>query len=141
MSFALSVPQHVARNPVARAIERTRLRKFKAETLAEIRALKTWDHAPSLLCGVAEAIAIAAKTIEGWDDPDAIGDVLVDAINAIREMSEAGFVWREKHQALVCEAFDAAMQIIDGQDPRAKVKAWQWSQQIIAAEMAAREQA
>lgn len=130
MSFALQVQEHVARNPVARAIERQRLKRHVSETVAEMRCLETWAHVPSLIQGVTEAIAMSIKTIEGWDDEDGIGDDLVDAIMRCQEMAEAGFVWQSKHCEPLCLALDYAAQILSGQDARAKVKAWHWAQQV-----------
>ena len=132
------VTKNVARNPVARAIERKRMATYKTNCIAELRALAPGEEAPSLMMGVAEAIAIAAKSIEGWDDPDEIGSVLVEAMDAVKYMSGKQFAWEPGACDVICEAFDAAMQILSWQDPREKVKAWVWAQNIVAAEMAAK---
>lgn len=132
------VTQNVARNPVARAIERKRMETYRVQCTAELRALQHGQVDRSLLMGVAEAIAIAAKSIEGWDDPDEIGTVLVEAMEAIKYISGKDFAWELGACDLICEAFDASMQILSGQDPREKLKAWVWAQNIVAAEMAAK---
>lgn len=125
-----SVPQHVARNPVARAVERARLRKARLDTALELAMLADWEHAPSILCGVADAVAMAIKAIEGMDDPDYLGDAMVDAMDALTEMSGQGFVWRVKHREAVINAFEIAVDILMGTSPQERLKAWAWSQAV-----------
>ena len=123
---------HLMRNPVARAIERTKLRRYADQLAAELRAASEGAHMPSHLQGLAETLAIAIKSIEGWDDPDDIGGLMVDAIDAVRLMAEGGFLWRAERMQLVDQALDAAVQILCAQDPMAKLRAWSWAQGIEA---------
>lgn len=129
-SIINSVSQHVARNPVARSIERARIKRYVSDTITEMRALKHGDDCASLLQGVAEALAIAIKSIEGWDDPQDIGGEMCDAIGEIIPMTGNGHKWDVAVCEKMCRALDAAGQILGGMDPRGKLKAWAWAQEI-----------
>ena len=121
---------NLIRNPVSRAIERRRMQQHGAQLAAELRAAADGEHIPSQMHGLAETLAIAIRSIEGWDDPDDIGGLMVDGIDTVRQMAEAGFLWRVQHAELVTQALDAAVQILCAQDPAEKLKAWAWAQGI-----------
>lgn len=121
----------VARNPVSRAIERAALNRHRISTLAEMRAMPDWAHCPSLLQGVAEAIACAIKTIEGFDDPDSLGDAMVDAMDVITDLAAQGQIWRTGKPAdALINAFDIACLVLAGMPPEEKLKAWAWAQRV-----------
>lgn len=135
MSIAQITRQHIARNPVARAIERARIKRYVADTITEMRTLAHGESCPSMLQGVAEALAIAIKSIEGWDDPQDIGGEMCDAIDRIIPMTGDGHRWDAAACEPMCRALDAAGQILGGMDPRGKLRAWRWAQEV---DMAAR---
>lgn len=121
----------VSVNPVSMSIDRKRLNRSRVDTLIEMELMQDWQHCPSLLQGVAEAIAMAIKTIEGWDDENGLGDVMVDAMDIITELSSQGHIWRTGKKAeMLIQAFDEACQILMGQPPREKLKAWVWAQAV-----------
>lgn len=130
MSLIFSVPQNVARNPVARAIERKRCSDWLKVTTKTIHDARTGEHCPSLLRACVEALSISVKTIQGWDDPQDIGSELVEAIDTCADMVRNNSTWDEAHAGKIADALDAAIQILNAQDPRAKVRAWMWTEQV-----------
>jgi hypothetical protein len=129
-SIVLSVPKHVARNPVARSIERKRMHQWAVQVSLEMMALEDGTRCDSILVGVAEAVAIALKTIEGWDDPQGIGLDLIKAMAALQSMAEGGYLWRVADCEQMCAAADYSVQILSGMEPAEKMKAWAWAQKI-----------
>lgn len=130
MSLIKRVPQNVARNPVARAIERKKCLDWLKSTTEDIRKAKSGDHCPALLKDCIEAQSIAVKTIEGWDDPQDIGTELVESIDVCADMVRDDSTWKEEHADRICAALDASIQILNAQDPRAKLRAWIWTEQV-----------
>lgn len=125
-SLVLSVPQHVARNPVARSIERANLRRWYTATALQVMSQPDGSEAGSLIVGLAEALAIATKASETFNDPADIRGALLDAMAHLVRMTDAGRVWDVEHAGELCEALDYAVQIISGSDPSDKMKAWAW---------------
>lgn len=121
---------NVAKNPVARAVEKARVKKYFTDNAFEIMAARDGEEKCSLLQGVAETMAIAIKSIEGIDDPHDIGGILVDAMAPIVEMSGDGFKWRAAYAAQLIDALDYAVQILLGVDPADRIKGWAWAQEI-----------
>ena len=130
MSFIIRLTEHAARNPVARAIERKRLQSLTTTTQIRILALRDGEDCLMVLDSIAEALAIAIKSIDGWDDPDLLGDILSDAIDECSAMASNAGRWDERQAQGLSDAFELAVKIIMGQDPKSKTAAWAWAQQI-----------
>lgn len=129
-SLVHTVSQNVARNPIARAIERRRLQQYFTATSLEMLSTPDGKRSDSLICGAAEAMAIAIKATEGWDDPADIGGALIAAMDRLLGMSKAGYLWRAADAPELVEALDYAIQIISGATPAEKMRAWAWAQQV-----------
>lgn len=129
-SIVVNVSRNVAHNPIARAIERRRLQQYFTATSLEMLSTPDGKRSDSLICGAAEAIAIAIKSTEGWDDPADICGALVGAMDRLLGMSKAGYLWRAADAHELVEALDYAIQIISGATPAEKMKAWAWAQQV-----------
>lgn len=123
--------RNIHSNPVSLAIDRTKLRRHLEETVSEMRSMQDWQHCPSLLQGAAQAIAMAIKTIEGFEDAQGVGDEMLTALDAITEMSGRGFVWLGGGLAdTLINGFDVACRILMQMPPDMKLKAWEWSERI-----------
>jgi hypothetical protein len=135
-SIVISVSENVAKNKVAQAIERARLRKFFTDVSFE--ALHLADKAPasSLVLALTEAIGIACKSVEGYNDPAGVRDQLTGALGLMAGMSEDGFLWRAEHAQALVDAMDIAIQILSSADPEEKLKAWVWAQEVESEERA-----
>lgn len=133
------VNPNVYGNQVSRAIDRARLGKYLGETVAEMRALQDLQRSPttislycaSLLQGAAQAIAMAMKTIEGFEDEQGAGDEMLAALKVITDASGRGFVWPEGDEAaMLIDGFDMAVRILMQMPPDMKLDAWVWTESI-----------
>lgn len=129
-SIILNVPQVVARNPVARAVERANLRRWLTSTALQVQLMAEGEPCGSLLIGLCEAIGIALKATEGVEDPHGVRDELTQAMTRLVEMTDAGSVWSTRHAEALHDALDVAVQLLGCTDPRDKVRAWNWVRKI-----------
>ena len=129
-SPTLRVREHVARNPVARAVEKQRQKAFFTRMGLDILAAQEGEPVESLIQGSAECLSITIKAIEGIDDPHDVGGLMVDAMAVLVEMSLDGFRWRTKHAELLTDALDASVQLLAVVDPADRVRGWNWTQAI-----------
>lgn len=124
------VTRNVGRNPVARAIERQRLKQWQTAITSEVYLREEGDDCGALLKSAAEAIGSAIKAIEGFDDPHDVGGLMVDAMGDLARMANDGRKWRTETADRLAEALDCAVQILGESDPSTKLKAWKWAQQF-----------
>lgn len=127
---SFKVSRIVALNPVARSIERQRLKQWLTRTSAELLMLDEGEECGSVTRAAAEAIGCAIKAIEGFDDPEDVGGYLVDAMTDLTRIAQDGFLWKKEHAARIVEALDYSVQILCESDPRTKLRAWHWAQGI-----------
>lgn len=139
-SIVISVSPAVARNPITRAIERKRLQQFFTSTSIEMLGTPDGEWARSMIHGVAEAISIAVKSVDGYADPAGVRDQLTDALGVLVEMAEAGFIWCAASGHVLVDALDVAVQILSSADPAEKLRAWKWAQDVNAAEFRAAQE-
>jgi hypothetical protein len=124
MSAVLSVPQIVARNPVARAVERARLKTWFTAMGLEIHAKPHGEHCESLLVGLAEALAIAIRATDGFDDPSDVRGDLTRAMDHLLAMTKADWAWDSACAGELIEALDVAVQLLIASDPKDRLRAW-----------------
>lgn len=98
-------------HPIARAANRARMERWLTRHVEAIEALATGDDCAHLLPGMLDELAIAARTMVGWDDPDNIGDVILVAVDAIQAMANSGGRWDAAHTAAVKDALQCAVQV------------------------------
>lgn len=125
-----AVDRNVGRNPVARSIERARLRKWLTAMTTELYLMAEGEPCGPFLKSSAEAIGSAIKAIEGFDDPADVGGLMVDAMGDLARMANAGRAWQTSAAERVAEALDCAVQILCEVDARTKLLAWQWARQF-----------
>lgn len=137
MSIVSSVPMVIARNPVARAVERANLRRWFTNTGLQVQTMANGAECSSLLIGLAESLGIALKATEGCDDPHDVRGPLLTAIGYLVDMTNAGRVWDAQHAGAICDAMDIAVQLLVSTDPVDKLKAWRWVMETAANGMVA----
>lgn len=135
--LVLSVPKQVALNPVARAVERAKLKRWFVDTGLQVQTMSHGVDASSLLIGLAEAFGIALKATEGFDDPEDVRGSLLSAMGHLVTMTNAGRVWDAQHAPEICDALEIAVDLLACSDPRDKLKAWQWVMRTAANGMTA----
>jgi hypothetical protein len=126
MTLIRNTTMAVATNPVARAIERANLRRWHTATALQILSLADGAECSELLTGLAEAIAMGLKTTEGFDDPADVRGQMLAAMGHLVAMTNAGRTWQAQHAPALCDALDAAAQLLAAADPASKLTAWAW---------------
>lgn len=125
----LRVPEMVARNPVARAIEKANMKRWLTSVQIEMELLKDGDPAKSLIAASVETLAVAIKTLEGWAEDGGLREVMTDAIVCLEHMAHRGYVWNVEATGKVSEAVDYACQVLAGMSAQDKQRAWAWAQE------------
>lgn len=123
-------PSRKLENRFLRATEAANLEKWRKAHFLMMDGYTAGQQCPHMLTALADVIVTAVKSMEGWDDPDDIGDVLVDAMDAIRVMSEQGFRWDVQAMPLLKEATGYALQITNGMPVMEIAKAAHWARQV-----------
>lgn len=123
-------PTRKLENKVLKAIEAANLEKWRKTHFAMMDGYTQGQQCPHMLTALADVIVTAVKSMEGWDDPDNIGDVLVDAMDALRVMAEHGFRWDVQAMPLLKEATGYALQITNGMPVMEIAKAAHWTRQV-----------
>ena len=123
-------PSRKLENRFLRATEAANLEKWRKVHFQMMDGYQAGQHCDHMLKALADVIATAAKSMEGWDDPDDIGDVLVDAMDAIRIMAERGFAWNPEAMPLLKEATGYALQITNGMPVMEIARATHWTRQV-----------
>lgn len=120
----------VARNPVARAVEKANMQKWLRSVQIEMGLLGDGEVAESLIVAITETLAVACKTLDGWEDDGGLIDMMTEALEALAHMANAGMKWNREKFQLVSEATDYACQVLWGMSAIEKQKAWAWAQAI-----------
>jgi hypothetical protein len=128
MSITINVPMVLARNPVARAVERANLRRWFTATALQVQSMADGAPGGSLLIGLAEALGMACKAAEGFDDPQDVRGTLTEAMGRLVAMTDGGSRWDQAHAEPLCDALDIAVQLLAVSSPEDKLKAWAWCQ-------------
>lgn len=119
-------------NPLLRRVEANTLTKWQKAHFEIIDSKQDGDIATSLIGVLAEVIAPAIKSMDGFDDPDGVGDVMVDAMIALAEMSNNGGKWSVAHNNVIKDATNCAVQITNGMPVAHLAKAVLWSRAVAA---------
>ena len=130
----------VASNPVAKAVERARLRKWAEAAIDQAEGMQEGQECGSFLAESIELVLMALKAMEGWDDPGAIGDAMVEGVQAAERMVISGSKWNPAEFDLFADSVHYAVQVISGVTPTERMKAALWANAIknLSARCAAR---
>jgi hypothetical protein len=77
-------------NPVAKAVERDKLNRWEKATFNYLSSLNDGQPCKEPMEQILQMICPAMKSIEGWDDPDGVGDVLVAAVEVAADVINDG---------------------------------------------------
>jgi hypothetical protein len=101
-----------AANPIAKAKERHDMHQWIAEMRAFLVAAKDGEPCREAMERVLQFICPAMKSIEGWDDPQGVGDVLCDAVSIAADViNDNG--WKPEALPLIVAGLNEAAQIIN----------------------------
>lgn len=118
-------PEHVARNPIARAVARQRVLSTVRDFLIGVYTLEEGSRDVSSVMAAADALAVACRLAEvagQGDGPDA--RVMLGALSALAECSERDFRWRTSYAVPVDAGLSRASDLIRAADPVALQQAW-----------------
>lgn len=126
-------------NPLCKQAEAAGLERWRIKHMAMLESYEQGQAVPQMLVTLADVIAPAIKSMEGWDDPDDIGGVMCDAMDAILNMSQDGYRWDKGALPLLKDAIGCAVQVTNGMPVIEIAKAVHWARQVnarVAAEVA-----
>jgi hypothetical protein len=120
-----SVPQHVARNPVARAVARRRLDAAMRDFCTRIYLLGDGEHMQADLVPAAHCLAVAVRVCElqGQRDTPALR-LMAGGMSAIAQCSERGWRWRELDAPAVDTALHHALLTLRSAGADLQRRAW-----------------
>jgi hypothetical protein len=99
----LCVPEHVARNPIARAIARQQIAKATAEYSTRLHMLEDGEECASDLDATARVLGVALAILEARKTTD---DTLTAGLAALADMARMGCRW----ESMFAGRIDAALQ-------------------------------
>ena len=97
------VPEHVARNPIARAIARQNIARATAEYSTRLLMLQDGEECASDLDATARVLGVAVAVLEARKTTDA---TLTAGLAALVEMARMGCRW----DSMFADRIDAALQ-------------------------------
>lgn len=101
-----------AASPIAKAKERHDMQRWISEMRAFLGAAKAGEPCREAMEQVLQFICPAMKSIEGWDDPQGVGDVLCDAVSIAADViNDNG--WKPESLPLIVAGLNEAAQIIN----------------------------
>lgn len=77
-------------NPIAKALERRDTQRWIDEMGVYLSSLTPGQECKQAMEHILSFVCPAMKAIEGWDDPDQVGDVLVACVEAACNVINAG---------------------------------------------------
>jgi hypothetical protein len=99
----LVVPQHVARNPIARAIQRQKVRVAVADFATRLHLLDAGEQCAADLDATARTLGVAAAVLEARGLFD---ESIEDGLAALSDMARHDCLWKPEHAG----SLDAALQ-------------------------------
>jgi ferredoxin-like protein FixX len=100
-------------NPIAKALERRDTQRWIDEMVAYLAEMEDGKECKTAMEHVLSFVCPAMKSIEGWDDPDGIGDVLVDCVEAACNVINSGR-WDKTALPAITAGIKYAREVIGG---------------------------
>lgn len=117
-------------HPLCKQAEAAGLEKWKVKHFQMIDAYRDGEEVQRMLVTLADVIAPAIKSMEGWDDPDDIGGVMSEAMDSLLAMARNGYRWDTSQTALIKDAVSCAVQVTNGMPVLEIAKAVHWARQV-----------
>lgn len=117
-------------HPLCKQAEAAGLEKWKVKHFQMIDAYRDGEEVQRMLVTLADVIAPAIKSMEGWDDPDDIGGVMAQAMDSLLAMARNGYRWDVSQTALIKDAVSCAVQVTNGMPVLQIAKAVHWARQV-----------
>lgn len=108
----LMVDEHVARNPVARAVARQRLRQAMRDFQTRLHMLQDGEFVPVDCQAAAKALAVAAATLDVQGMSNSVeARIIAGGLGAITDVARTRWTWRVRHAAAVDTALEYAKEV------------------------------
>lgn len=108
------VPQHVARNPVARAMQRQLQRQAALDYQVYLHTLSDGADAASDVVAAGTMLLVAYRMCQATGNADSLhAKIIRGAIGALQDIAASGYVWRTRHINAVDQALCRAVEVYD----------------------------
>lgn len=117
-------------HPLCKKAEAAGLERWKVKHFEMIDGYRDGEEVRQMIVTLSDVITPAIKSMEGWEDPDDIGGVMVEAIGGLLAMSRNGYRWDVSQTSLIKDAVNCAIQVTNGMPVLHIAKAVHWSRQL-----------
>lgn len=119
-------------NPILRQAEAAGMNRWKETHFAMMDGYENGSQQEPMIVTLSDIIVPVMKAMEGWDDPDGVGDVLADAMDALRAMAEDQMSWHACAVPLLKRAVSEALQVTNGMPVTTIAESTAWMRAIAA---------
>lgn len=119
-------------NPILRQAEAAGMKRWKETHFAMMDAYENGSQQEPMIVTLSDIIVPVMKAMEGWQDPDGVGDVLADAMDALRTMAEDRMSWNAGAVPLLKRAVSEALQVTNGMPVTTIAESTAWMRAIAA---------
>lgn len=117
-------------NPILRQAEAAGMRRWQDKHFAMMDAYENGTRQDAMIVTLSDIIVPAMKSMEGWADPDSIGDVMEEAMQTLQAMAQDGFQWHACAVPLLKEATAIALQVTNGMPVVEIARACAWARAV-----------
>lgn len=119
-------------HPMLKKAEAAGLERWRVKHFELMDSYQEGEIRAQMIVTLADVIAPAIKSMEGWADPDDVGGVMVEAMDALMRMAKDGYRWAAEAVPLLKEATAYALQITNGMPVSEIAKAVFWARRVSA---------
>lgn len=119
-------------NPLCRQAEAAGMQRWQDKHFAMMDAYEDGTRQDAMIVVLSDIIVPAMKAMEGWQDPDGVGDVMEEAMQALQGMAQDGFKWHACAVPLLKEATAIALQVTNGMPVVEIARACAWARAVSA---------
>lgn len=119
-------------NPLCRQAEAAGMKRWKETHFAMMDSYESGTRQEPMIVTLSDIIVPVMKAMEGWQDPDGVGDVLTDAMDALRAMAEDRMSWNAGAVPLLKRAVSEALQVTNGMPVTTIAESTAWMRAIAA---------
>lgn len=123
--------EHVARNPVARAIAIKSMRAALSDFLLSAYLLPDGSRQAEMVMAASTALAVALRVLDARGDGAGIDSrVMAGAMSAMAECSKRGHVWRTRDAPAVDAGLTRALDVLKLATPKEVQNAWLYVREL-----------
>lgn len=109
----LVVDQHVARNPVARAVAKQRVTQAVRDFQVRLHMLQDGEHVPIDCQAAAKVLAVACAVLDTYGlGQCTAAKIMAGGMGALADMASTRWTWRTRHAVAVDQALAQAAPVL-----------------------------